>query len=150
MDPSHRIRRLTRRDWPDILRVVRSAWHRSYAGTGEYYTGTQSLPRKIRWLRGGLGDPAWTWLGAWTGEAAGRTTLAGLVIGLRWRGHFWVMDLFVARNQRRRGVATALVRRLIRGRRRVYAEINLDNSGSRSLFDSLGFRTVLSETLVVR
>jgi GNAT superfamily N-acetyltransferase len=56
----------------------------------------------------------------------------------------WLEDLFVAREARRRGIATALVQRVLerarkRGCCRVELDTNEDNHGAIALYESLGF-----------
>ena len=56
----------------------------------------------------------------------------------------WLEDLFVRREARRRGVARALLQRVLerareRGCRRVELDTNEDNDGAIGLYESLGF-----------
>ncbi|MCI0339689.1 MAG: GNAT family N-acetyltransferase [Planctomycetales bacterium] len=142
------IRRLTRRDGAAFARLVRAAWHRDYSGVGEYYMRTESLPAKVRGLVGSLGGRPWRWLGAFD---PGTGRLVGAAGALTWHGRYWLGDVFVAPRWRRQGVATRLLRALLRGRRGpAYAEVNARNAASRKLVAKLGFRVVLTDLLVRR
>ena len=63
----------------------------------------------------------------------------------------WLEDLFVRREARRRGIARALLQRVLerareRGCRRVELDTNEDNDGAIRLYESLGFSAMSKES----
>ncbi len=142
------MRRLRPADGAAFAKLVRAAWHRDYSGVGEYYMRTESLSAKVRAMRESLGGRPWRWLGAFDPRTG---ALVGAAGALTWRGRFWLGDIFVARAWRRRGIATRLLRALLRGRRGpAYAEVNARNAASRALVAKLEFQVVLTDLLVRR
>ena len=80
---------------------------------------------------------------AWVAELGG--SLAGILIGRVAADEFEVLNLAVAKAQRRRGVATQLVKvalegARIAGARQAYLDVRASNKGGIALYERLGFR----------
>ncbi len=118
--------------------LVRDGYHAEYAGVSEMYgggaaTAGDKLALMQRWGGGIL---------AWTAREGGR--LIGLLTGDLEDSILTIYDFFVDSAQRRRGIGRALLDAALSepGVREAGAEINMGNSASRALFESLGFEPV--------
>jgi [ribosomal protein S18]-alanine N-acetyltransferase len=92
---------------------------------------------------GELGKSSSLCLGAFDPETG---ALAGYLISSRYVDAWHVMNVAVAPEFRRRGVASALLRRLFdltagHGRRGYTLEVRISNRGAISLYEALGFRS---------
>jgi ribosomal-protein-alanine N-acetyltransferase len=91
---------------------------------------------------GELAKPSSICLGAVDGETG---TLAGYLIISRYVDAWHVMNLAVADDYRRRGIATRMMERLFEltagdGRRGYTLEVRISNDAAIKLYESLGFR----------
>ena len=118
--------------------LVRDGYHADYAGVSEMYgggaaTADAKLALMQRWGGGIL---------AWTAREGGR--LIGLLTGDLEDSILTIYDFFVDSAHRRRGLGRALLDAALSepGVREASAEINMVNSASRALFESLGFEPV--------
>jgi ribosomal-protein-alanine N-acetyltransferase len=101
----------------------------------------ESLEASI-WTRESLLDSA-NGGNAWVAELGGR--VAGILVGRVAADEFEVLNLAVAKAQRRRGVATQLVKvalesARIAGARQAYLDVRASNKGGIALYEQLGFR----------
>ena len=118
-------------EWHDL---VRAGYHDDYNGMGEMYSGVTTVENKIGQMRHwGEG------IDAWTARNDGR--LVGILTADLDGEALTVYDFFVDPAYRRRGIGRALLTAALAtpGVRQVAAEINLANTASRRLFESLGF-----------
>ncbi len=121
------LRRLTVRDLAAIEQIERSAY---------------PTPWSRSMFAGELSKSSSLCLGAFDADT-GR--LAGYLITSRYVDAWHVMNIAVAAEHRRRGVATALLRRLFEltsghGRRGYTLEVRVSNADAIRLYERLGFR----------
>jgi [ribosomal protein S18]-alanine N-acetyltransferase len=120
-------RRLKLRDLSAIERIERASY---------------PTPWSRSMFAGELAKPSSICLGAVDGETA---TLAGYLIISRYVDAWHVMNLAVADEYRRRGIATRMMERLFEltagdGRRGYTLEVRISNDAAIKLYESLGFR----------
>ena len=120
-------RRLKLRDLSAIERIERASY---------------PTPWSRSMFAGELAKPSSICLGALDGETG---TLAGYLIISRYVDAWHVMNLAVADEYRRRGIATRMMERLFEltagdGRRGYTLEVRISNDAAIKLYESLGFR----------
>jgi ribosomal-protein-alanine N-acetyltransferase len=120
-------RRLKLRDLSAIERIERASY---------------PTPWSRSMFAGELAKPSSICLGAIDGETG---TLAGYLIISRYVDAWHVMNLAVADEYRRRGIATRMMERLFEltagdGRRGYTLEVRISNDAAIKLYESLGFR----------
>jgi ribosomal-protein-alanine N-acetyltransferase len=120
-------RRLKLRDLSAIERIERASY---------------PTPWSRSMFAGELAKPSSICLGAVDGETG---TLAGYLIISRYVDAWHVMNLAVADEYRRRGIATRIMERLFEltagdGRRGYTLEVRISNDAAIKLYESLGFR----------
>jgi ribosomal-protein-alanine N-acetyltransferase len=120
-------RRLKLRDLGAIERIERASY---------------PTPWSRSMFAGELAKPSSICLGAVDGETG---TLAGYLIISRYVDAWHVMNLAVADEYRRRGIATRIMERLFEltagdGRRAYTLEVRISNDAAIKLYESLGFR----------
>jgi GNAT superfamily N-acetyltransferase len=130
-------------DEPDLADVGRAYW-RTYLRTPDEMTPEEAAADVLAAWRGEYGR----WLTAGCLAARVGDEVVGAVLTVEdppWpdvpRGPF-ITDLFVVPEQRRRGVARALVRTTLSARGGVGLRVDDQAPGARALDDALGFRPV--------
>ncbi|MGH3414351.1 MAG: GNAT family N-acetyltransferase [Marmoricola sp.] len=138
------IREPRRDEWPAIERLVRAAWHKDYSAVGEVVLGIEALDDKVAWLR-----DEWNAFGSRFVVADDSGAVVGLAIAHVAEGWVWIDDLFVLPDERRHGIARALLAQSAPADMEVCAEVNARNAGAIALFTRLDFERDV-ETIVFR
>ncbi|MBL9031403.1 MAG: GNAT family N-acetyltransferase [Phycisphaerae bacterium] len=153
-----RVRSATADDVPDVLPLVRALCDLHAANDPERFAvRTDVIDRYARWLPERARDPRSVFLVA---EAEGMPGLVGFVVctiepevPIFWIPECgWVHDVYVIPEARRRGVARALVREVVRryaamGVKQLRLHTGVFNDSARTAFAAEGFRPCVVEML---
>ena len=122
--------------------IIRELQLRDLAAIDEIEKQSYPTPWSRSMFAGELAKPSSICLGAYDEETS---RLIGYLIISRYVDAWHVMNVAVAPEQRRNGIASALMERLFEltvgdGRRGYTLEVRVSNEGAIKLYESLGFR----------
>jgi GNAT superfamily N-acetyltransferase len=139
-----RVRKAQPKDLPALTRIVRSSWHPDFVGAADFWLKEETRETKANHIRKRIYPPFRAYV-----AVEGKDVMA-FATAQNYRGRFWIGDVFVDKKSQNKGVGTFLVKKIMEGKKEAYIEVNNANKNAVKFWRDLGFKPVLTESLMVK